>query len=170
MQITENSFLTKKINITLILIGIASLLIGTLVYLIYRPPNQTYFVSHLGIDISFYNTLPNVFGLIGNILPSFIHTFSFILITAGLISCSKKNYRIICFCWLLVDSAFELGQKFNSLIPRIIPNWFSGVPFLENTERYFLMGTFDVFDLVAIIFAGVLSYLILLISGRRKTI
>jgi hypothetical protein len=39
--------------------------------------------------------------------------FAFILITAGLLGYRKKGYFIICLSWLLVDCAFELGQKFN---------------------------------------------------------
>ncbi len=38
-------------------IGTVALLIGTLVYLIDRSPDQTYFVYSSGIDISFYNIL-----------------------------------------------------------------------------------------------------------------
>ncbi len=151
-----------------VLIGIAALLLGSLVYLIDRPPNQTYFVADLGVDINFYNILPNLFGLIGKSLPSLIHTFSFILITAGLLSSRKKDYLIICLCWLLVDSAFELGQKFNSFISNIIPNWFAGVPFLENTENYFIMGTFDFFDLTSIGIGAVLAYFILVATMERS--
>jgi ABC-type xylose transport system permease subunit len=144
------------------------LLIGSLIYLIDRPPDQTYFVFSSPINISLSNIMPNVFGLIGNSLPEFIHVFSFIVITAGLIFCNKRGYLIICLCWFLIDSAFEMGQTFNNLASKIIPDWFKGIPFLENTENYFLKGTFDFFDLAAIALGATTAYFVLLITNKRK--
>lgn len=155
-----------SINRVQILIGASGLLIGALVYLIDRPPDQTYFVYSSRIKISLYETLPNVFGVIGDSLPEFIHVFSFILITAGLLSCQKRGYLIVCLSWFSVDFAFELFQKFNTLPLKIIPNWFKGIPFLENTENYFLQGTFDIFDLTAIAFGTVIAYFVLLTTNK----
>jgi hypothetical protein len=142
------------------------LLFGTFVYLVDRPPDQTYFVYNSSIGISFYNILPNLFGLIGNILPAFIHVFSFILITAGLLSCQKKGCLIICLSWFVVDCAFELGQKFSSFAVRLVPDWFAGIPCLENTDNYFLTGTFDYFDLTAITIGAIMASFVLL-STRK---
>jgi len=158
----------QRINKIQILIGVIGLLIGSLVYLIDRSPDQTYFVYSSPVNISLSNTIPNLFGLIGNSLPEFIHVFSFILITAGLIFCNKRGYLIICLSWFLVDSAFELGQKFTTWPSRIIPDWFVEIPFLENTENYFLQGTFDLIDLAAIAFGTAIAYFILLTSKRRE--
>ena len=157
-----------KINIFQIFIGLAGLGLGLLVYLIDRPPDQTYFISNAGFDISFYNTLPNIFGLVGNSLPAFIHVFSFILISAGLLGCRKRGSIIICLSWLLVDCAFELGQKFNMWSSKIIPDWFIGVPFLEDTENYFLQGTFDFIDLAAIALGTLIAYFVLLATDKSK--
>ena len=71
--------LRSMINIRQILIGVVGLLIGTLVYLVDSPPDQTYFVYNTPFNISLFKVLPNLFGHIGNSLPSFIHIFSFIL-------------------------------------------------------------------------------------------
>ena len=158
----------SRINILQILIGIAGLLFGSLIYLIARPPDQTYFVFSSPINISLSNTIPNLFGSIGNSLPAFLHVFSFILITAGLIFCNKRGYLIICLSWLLVDSAFEVGQKFTTWFTSIIPGWFAGIPFLENAENYFLKGTFDFLDLAAIAFGTVIAYFVLLTTNKRK--
>ena len=87
-----------------ILIGAAGLLIGTLVYLVDRPFDQTYFIYNRSIPISLYNTPPNIFGPIGNSLPGLICVFSFILITAGLINCQKRGYIIISISWFIVDA------------------------------------------------------------------
>ena len=59
-----------------VLIGLTILLLGSLVYVVDRPPGQTYFVDSSPISISLYDILPNLFGLVGNIMPAFIHVFS----------------------------------------------------------------------------------------------
>ena len=147
MKMKENyKIFLCSINKRQILIGMSSLIIGTLVYLVDRSPDQTYFLYKSSLNISLHNTLPNLFGFIGNSLPSFIHAFSFILITTGLLHWQKRGCIFICACWFLVDCAFELGQKFTSLPSKIIPDWFAGLPFLENTGNYFVHGTFDYFD------------------------
>jgi hypothetical protein len=158
----------NEINIRQILIGLTVLLLGTLVYLIDRSPDQTYFVHKSFVNISLHNTLPNLFGFIGYSLPSFIHVFSFILITAGLLSCEKRGCIIICACWFFTDAIFELGQKFTILSSTMVPDWFSGILFLENSKNYFLLGTFDFNDLTAIIFGALSAYFVLLITMKRR--
>jgi hypothetical protein len=157
----------RSINKIQVSIGVIGLLFGSLVYLIDRPPDQTYFVYSTIPNTSLYSMLPNLFGLLGNSLPAFIHVFSFILITAGLVFYGKKGYLIICLWWFLVDSAFEVGQKFTTWSSRIIPDWFTGIPFLENTEDYFLQGTFDFIDLAAIAFGATMAWFVLLGTGKR---
>ena len=151
----------NMINIRQILIGLSVLLLGTLLYVVDRPPDQTYFVYKSFVNISLHNTLPNLFGFIGNSLPSFIHAFSFILITAGLLHCQKRGCLIICACWFLEDVVFELGQKFKALSSTMVPDWFSGILFLENSKNYFLSGTFDFNDLTAIVFGTLSAYFVL---------
>ena len=158
----------RSMNKKQIIIGVVALFIGSLIYLIDRPPDQSYFIYSSPINISLSNVIPNLFGLIGNSLPAFIHIFSFILITAGLIFCNKRGYLIICLSWFLGDCTFELGQKFNTWSSRIIPDWFTGIPFLESTENYFLQGTFDFLDLAAIALGTIISYFVLLITNKSK--
>ena len=158
----------NEINIRQILIGLTDLLLGTLVYLIDRSPVQTYFIHKSSVNISLHNTLPNLFGFIGYSLPSFIHAFSFILITAGLLHCQKRGCLIICTFWFLTDVIFELGQKFKALSSTMVPDWFSGILFLENSKNYFLLGTFDFNDLTAIIFGTVSAYFVLSVTMKRR--
>jgi hypothetical protein len=155
------------VNRLQIIIGIAVLLFGTLVYLIDRPPEQTYFVYLSPINLSLYNKLPKFFGTIGNSLPTFVHVFAFILLTAGLTSCKKNGYITICMGWFLVDIAFEIGQKFSSWSTNIVPAWFEGIPFLENTKNYFTHGTFDFYDIVSIALGAVTAYFVLLKTMGR---
>jgi len=156
------------INIRQILIGATVLLVGTLVYLVDRPPDQTYFVYISPFNISLFKTPPSLFGLIGNSLPSLIHVFSFILITAGFLSCQKKCCIIICASWFLTDTVFELGQKFKPWSSTIVPDWFSGIVFLENSKNYFLCGTFDYFDLAAITMGTVIAFFVLLFTNKGE--
>jgi len=156
----------RSVNKIQILIGVIGLLFGSLVYLVDRPPEQTYFVYNSSIAISLYNILPNLFGSIGNSLPAFIHVFSFILITAGLIACQKRGYLIVCLSWFLVDCAFEIGQKFKLLAAGIVPDWFEGIPLWENTQNYFINGTFDFHDLIGITSGMIVAYFVLLTTWR----
>ena len=158
----------RPINKIQILIGGIALFIGSLVYIIDRPADYTYFVYSGSTSISLYKILPNSFGFIGNNLPAFVHIFSFILITAGVLSCQKRGCFITCLSWLLLDFAFELGQKFKTVPLKIIPDWFSGIPFLERAKMYFLRETFDVLDLVAIALGTVAAYFFLLNTNKNR--
>jgi hypothetical protein len=152
------------------LIGLAALVLGSLIYIVDRPPHQTYFVYNSPIDISLFRVIPNLFGSIGSNLPSFIHVFSFILITASLLFCTKRGYFVICLSWFLVDFTFELGQRFYLCFLGRIPDWFTGIPFLEKTANYFLHGTFDPVDLAAITLGTLIAYFILLTTNKRREI
>ena len=156
------------VNRLQVLIGIACLIFGTLVYLFYRPPDQTYFIYMSGLNINLYNTLPNIFGVVGNSLPSFVHVFAFILITAGMIACRKRGYLIICLSWLTLDVTFEFGQKFNTFFSSLVPTWFSKFPFLENTTNYFSRGTFDQADIASAMIGSALAYLVLIATMDER--
>jgi len=160
----------NSINRIQILTGVAALFIGMLVYLVDRPPDQTYFVDKSPVNISLYHTLPGLFNIIGNSLPSFAHVFSFILITAGLIASKKRHFIIICFFWFLVDSVFELGQKFSTMFIKFIPDWFASIPFLENIGDYFVRGTFSFSDMAAIFIGTITAYFILMITSERRKV
>lgn len=157
-----------QINGLQISIGIILLLLGTLVYLIDRPPDNTYFIY--ASKISLHNTFPNLFGVLGNNLPDFVHVISFILITAGILSCRKKGYIIICSAWVLAECAFELGQKFNPLNIKFISDWCEKVQVFGACESYFRFGTFDYLDMVAITAGGITAYIILLKTMDRRKI
>jgi hypothetical protein len=151
-------------------IGLLVLSIGSLVYLVDRPPGQTYFIYESRFDISLYNTFPNFFGTIGNILPDFSHVFAFILITAGILSTGKTGCLVMTIFWFLMDILFEFGQKFGPAAADLVPAWFESIPFLENTSVYFKNGTFDWLDTAAIIAGSVCAYFILIKTMKGKEV
>lgn len=151
-----------------ILLGAIGLSVGTLVYLLDRDPEHIYFIYKHGIDFSLYHALPNLFGPLGNSLPTFIHVFSFILLTAAIISCGKRGHLVICLCWVFVDLLFELGQKFKTWSVMMIPDWFSTIPYLENSRNYFLYGSFDLNDIGSIILGAILAYILLLTTTKEE--
>lgn len=152
----------KSINKIQLSIGVIAMLIGSLVYLVDRSPEETYFVDKFlyknGIS---FDAIPNLFGSLGSNLPTFIHVLSLILITAGLLNCQKNGCIIVSISWFFLDCTFELGQKYNSLPLKIIPNWLVGIPCLENSRNYFLLGSFDIFDIVSIAIGAILACFIL---------
>jgi hypothetical protein len=156
-----------KVNRLQILIGVVCLLIGALVYLIDRPPELIYFVYRYGIFLKPHNVISGIFGPIANSLPDFIHTFSFILLTAGIVSCGKKGGVLISIGWLLIDSAFELGQLYRLAALKLVPAWFSRIPFLEATEGYFRRGTFDFNDITAVFLGAVAACFVVFITIKQ---
>ena len=158
----------KPINKAHISIGSITLFIGLLFYLTNRPSDQIYFICKGFIPISMPQYFSVKLGIIGLCLPSFVHVFSFSIITAGWISSGKRSMFMICLVWFIIDSLFELGQKYNIWSSSIVPDWFFNVPFLENTKNYFMKGTFDYFDLIAISIGAASAYLVLIITETRK--
>ena len=72
--------------------------------------------------------------------------------------------------WWVLDSLVELGQHaaISPVITGVLPAWFEGVPFLENTGPYFTHGTFDPLDLAAIAVGAVAAYFTIVIYIRGE--
>ena len=150
-----------------ILIGIFGLVVGTLVYIFDRSLYQTYFLfKMMQFGYMPYHVSKNIFGAMGDTLPTFTHAFSFILLTAGILGCNKHGYLFICSVWFLIDCVFELSQKFSSFSLVLIPGWFEKIFILENVRSYVIRGTFDLVDLVSILLGCGIAYLVLLTTER----
>lgn len=162
----------KPINKSQVFIGLAALLIGTLVYFVSRAPEGVYFIHRFPLITKLHNVIygaaPDFFGSFGPWLPEFVHVFSFILLTAGIVACGKRGYTMICAGWFLIDVLFELGQKYSTLVLKLIPTWFSEIPILESTEGFFRKGTFDIKDIAAILIGAGFAYVVLLITDNRE--
>jgi hypothetical protein len=156
------------INKAQFFIGLAALCLGTLVYLTLRSPEQIYFTNYFGIHDRLFEIRSPILHMFGNSSPAFLHVFSFILITASFFTYSRKIYTAICAGWLVFDCAFELGQKYKIQASRMLFDFFDQIPFLENTKSYFLLGTFDLFDMIAFFFGTVMAFGVLMVTAKGK--
>jgi hypothetical protein len=146
-------------------IAIGALCVGALVYVFERQPEFVYFLPGW---LSLNNQTGSVFGSIGDYLPTFVHVYAFILLTVVVAVPSVTKLIPVCLAWFTLDSLFEVAQlnQIAQWIGSHIPAWFDGIPFIENTKDYFLMGTFDVFDLISIIVGTLAAYLTVALITR----
>ena len=109
------------------------------------------------------------FGAIGNHIPTFVHVYAFILLTAIFVTQSRAYALPICIFWFIIDSLFEIAQisAIAQWIAMHVPNWFDVIPFLENTSDYFLTGRFDILDIFSITAGTLAAYLTIIISTQR---
>lgn len=130
-------------------VGFAALVLGALVYITDRAPGSVYFIPD-GLE-HFFMPFTNLFlfGPLADHLPSFTHTSAFSLMTLGIMSPGHGKAGLICLCWFVTDTLFEIGQAFPETAAAGCPSWFRGVPFLENTGSFFKNGTFDPWDIVS---------------------
>jgi hypothetical protein len=159
---------TASINIKQISIGLIVLLIGTVFYFIDRPPGDVYFVKLLGTHLSRFDKWPAIFGRFGANLPSFVHAFSFSLISASILSCRIRGAIIVCLSWVLINILFELGQKYHTAVNRFVPEWFDEVLFFENTRSFFRRGNYDHNDVIATCLGGLAALLIIVITMDKN--
>jgi hypothetical protein len=156
----------KDPNGVQMLLGLAALLAGCLVYLMERPPENIGFLKYFGISRSFLRGFPSLLGSAGHVAPSFFHVWAFIFLTSGVVAAKRKAGLMICLCWFFTDTAFEVGQKFHGWCAKVTPECLRSVPFLENVRNYFVNGTFDVLDLVSIALGTVTAYAVLMVTMK----
>lgn len=158
--------MNKQPKVLQISAAIGALCLGVLVYVFDRQAEYTYFLPGW---LSLESQIGGFFGNIGNHLPTFIHVYAFILLTAVVAVPSSAKLIPVCLAWFSLDSLFEIAQlnPVAQWIGSHTPVWFSGIPFLDNTADYFLMGTFDVFDLLSIAAGTLVAYLTIIFSTRR---
>jgi len=133
---------------------------GFLMYIIHRLPEKLCFVS-----FEYNSILSNI---CGNYLADFIHPFSFILLTCAFIKYNCNSAILIAFGWLFFDILLEIGQKYSDIINPFIPECFEMIPFLNNLTGYFEHGTFDPFDLIAIISGAIIGFFTVLFTNNTN--
>lgn len=161
MQLADRESAVKAIGVTL---AFAALIVGSLVYVLDRPPDSTAFFGSLG------HSFPGFFGSIGQSLPSFAHAFSFSVLTVLLLGGGKRAGALACLGWFAVECVFEAGQH-SSLADGLfgrLPEWIQALPFTDRFANYFLMGTFDIGDLLAAAFGAVAAFVTTVCMDMRK--
>ena len=156
--------LAQYFNLVRLALGLAALVLGVLVYAADRPAAQTYFLPR-ALEL---HTGSSTFGALGQHLPTLLHVLAFCLLTAALLRVGLRGALAICGGWLAIDAAFEIGQHpdIAPVLARWTPDWFDGIPLLENTASYFLHGRFDPLDLASIVVGAALA-LPLILATRR---
>ena len=156
--------LVQLFNPVRLALGLTALGLGVLVYATDRSAGRTYFLP----DTLELHSGGNTFGSLGQHLPTLLHVLAFCLLTAAVLRVRWRGALAICIGWLAVDAAFEIGQHeaIAPLLARWTPDWFAGIPLLENTVAYFTNGRFDPLDLVSIA-AGAVLALPLILATRR---
>jgi hypothetical protein len=152
-----------------LLLGISALGVGVLVYAFDRQPELTYFLPGW---LSLNGQFGSHFGTLGNYLPTFLHVYAFILLTVVVAVPTITKLFPVCLVWFCLDSLFEIAQidPIASWVATHTPAWLTGIPFLENTAKYFLMGTFDASDLLSIAAGTIAAYLTVSLLTRRVTL
>ena len=152
-------------NWTQVAVAVFVLVLGTLVYVLDRSSESVPFFS----AVSLAHLLPGLFGRIGESLPTFSHVFAFSLLTAAWFGGGRNTGLAACLVWFGVDAAFEVGQhpQIAPELAQLVPAWFDSLPILSQSGGYFLLGTFDAWDLTSIAMgAGTAYVFISWISSR----
>ncbi|MBA4418195.1 MAG: hypothetical protein C0392_09850, partial [Syntrophus sp. (in: bacteria)] len=86
----------------------------------------------------------------------------------GLLSNTRKSRAFICLIFFLLNILFEMGQKYKIIFIKLIPQWFSSIPILENMRDFFLKGTFAIEDLIGITLGSLSAFACAEIISIRK--
>lgn len=156
-------------NAGLVAVGLAALLLGALVYLVDRMPGHSLLMPVAGAL-----TGGPSFGALARWLPSFVHPLAFGLFTATLLP-ARPGWRVGgCVLWGAVNAAFEFGQHSfvsASLAAKLLGGaGAAAAPWRQALAGYFVAGTFDSGDLVAIVLGTAVAVLVLhAASGCKGT-
>jgi hypothetical protein len=150
----------------LFVVATGALGVGVLVYVFDRQAEFVYFLPDW---LSLHTQAGSIFGSIGDYLPTFIHVYAFILLTVIVAVPAITKLIPVCLAWFTLDTLFEVAQidAIARWIAMHTPSWFNGIPFLENTADYFLMGTFHAYDLASIAMGTLAAYLTVVFLTRR---
>ncbi|MBF0468113.1 MAG: hypothetical protein HQK61_04395 [Desulfamplus sp.] len=152
-----------------IIAGIAGLSLGALIYFTDRSSASTWFVREFFNDTGqmCHYYFPDLFGFMNKNLASFLHTFSFTMITGAFIAESKNGCLISALLWCSINVLFEAGQYFDAVAVKLVPAWFEQYPFLKTVDDYFVAGSFDFWDLFAILAGALTGYLVLSFTDEK---
>jgi len=156
MDRDQNSF-----NSTLVFLGTGLLLFGALEYILSRPTDSTHLRSLIDCFTNIFHLRIHIYGNLGGVLPDFIHPLSFSLLTMAIFPQAQRGLRaMICLAWLSIDLLFELGQCFNTQISQLLPKILSKGHILDLLTGYFISGTYDHLDILAICLGALTAFII----------
>ncbi|MCF6217623.1 MAG: hypothetical protein L3J62_04170 [Gammaproteobacteria bacterium] len=146
-------------------LGIFSLIIGSLVYLVDRPADTSYLIPQ---SLSLFESSATLFGVAGNYLPTFSHVFAFILITAALSPVRHSTYLLICGAWLIIECLFEMMQHsaINEFIISGLATAVTEQPLVEHAINYFQNGRYNTMDMLSIVAGVIAAYFVLRITEK----
>jgi len=146
-------------------VAILVLTIGACVYVLDRPAESAPFFTAISLD----GLVPNMFGRVGDHLPTFSHVFAFSLLTAACLGGGRRAGLWACLTWFGIDVTFEVGQhpEIAEHMVRIIPDWFESMPILKHAKGYFLSGTFDVWDVLSIVVGAIAAFILTAVIQHR---
>jgi hypothetical protein len=126
--------------------GCVAFAVGLVLYLTDRAGSHALLVPAIGALAA-----SNVFGALGQWLPSFVHPFSFSLFTAAALPPSPAPRYGACVAWGAVNVAFEVGQhpQVSASLAESLQASLRAVPLSQPLARYFIDGTFDSGDIAA---------------------
>lgn len=150
----------------LVALGCLALALGLLVYLADRDPSQSLLIPAVAALAG-----SDWFGPIGQWLPSLVHALAFSLFTAAALPPrSPWRYRA-CAVWCAVNLAFELGQhpRLSAPLAEGLQAGFGDTRLSRTLANYFLRGTFDVADIVAVVLGALAAAAVLrLLQGTSE--
>ena len=131
-------------------VALFSLVSGSLVYVLLRDPaNLAWLPATPGRAVAFADW--------SGPLPSFLHTLGFILLTAVAAGIRRRaQLALVSLAWVGVESLFEIGQQ--RMLAGGLATGLAGLPGLAGAGTYFVNGTFDPLDLLAVVLAGGLAW------------
>ena len=131
---------------------IIPLIITALYYYYFREGNIFY--TWLGIADHFNEKLAHP---VINALPSFVHVYSFSLLTW--LSFGKNRALTAIILWFLINLFFEVGQGLDV-------SYLNGLPSI--LKNYFTYGVFSWMDIIATLVASILAYLTIIFYHKKQ--
>ena len=136
-------------------LAVAALITGVLVYVLDRPAGSTRFLPE---SVEIANAGGGYFGALGANLPSFLHVYAFILLTAVVLRPGKRGLFMLCIAWFCIDLVFELQQY----AAQCCADTFANTPLLFAAG-----GSFDPWDIAALAFGALAAFATAVLTQGR---
>jgi hypothetical protein len=148
---------------TLLVLAALLLVVGVIVYAVDRG-GAAYFLT--GSMASHGEA--ELFGPIGNHLPTFVHSLAMILVMAAVLRPWPNFLPVIAFGWFAIECLFEVGQisPLDARVAAVLPAWFDDLPVFEASADYFINGTYDPLDIFSIALGAAAAYWIVRMTER----